>query len=162
MALRRSTPLVVATALVVVLAGCGNAASPIPAAASATAPASAAASAPAGSGAAGTPISVEVKEWSVTPASKTATAGSIVFNVKNAGAAVHEFVVVKTDLKADALPVTGSTIDETKLTPVDEIEDIAIGATPSLTVTLTPGHYVLLCNIETHYGLGMRSDFDVN
>ncbi|MDQ3127804.1 MAG: cupredoxin domain-containing protein [Chloroflexota bacterium] len=105
---------------------------------------------------------MELKEWSVTPASVTAKAGPITFNVKNAGAAVHEFVVVKTDLKAEALPVSGTKIDESALTPVDEIEDIAVGATPTLTVTLAAGHYVLLCNIETHFGLGMRSDFDVN
>ena len=70
--------------------------------------------------------------------------------------------LAKTDLKAEALPVSGSKIDESALTPVDEIEDIAVGATPTLTVTLAAGHYVLLCNIETHFGLGMRSDFDVN
>jgi uncharacterized cupredoxin-like copper-binding protein len=169
-------PLVVATALVSVLAACGGGGSAAPSSAPATAAgspaASGAASAPASSpsasgaaasgAAAGAPIAVEVKEWAVTPASKTATAGSIVFNVKNAGSAVHEFVVVKTDLKADALPVSGSTVDETKVTVVDEIEDIAVGATPSLTVTLAAGHYALICNVETHYGLGMHSDFDVS
>ncbi len=146
--------LAVATSLVVVLSACAAAATPSPAASVAASVAA--------STAAGGPISVELKEWSVTPASVTAKAGPITFNVKNAGAAVHEFVVVKTDLKAEALPVSGTKIDESALTPVDEIEDIAVGATPTLTVTLAAGHYVLLCNIETHFGLGMRSDFDVN
>ena len=74
---------------------------------------------------------------------------------------MHEFVVVKTDLKADALPIVDNKIDESALTPVDEVEDIAVGGTPSLTVDLAAGHYVLLCNIETHYGLGMHADFTV-
>ena len=52
-------------------------------------------------------------------------------------------------------------IDESVLTPVDEIEDIAVGATPTLTVDLAAGHYVLLCNIETHYAQGMHADLDV-
>lgn len=146
--------LAVATGLVVVLSACGAAATPSPAASVAASVAA--------STAAGGPISVELKEWAVTPESVTAKAGAITFNVKNAGTKVHEFVVVKTDLKAEALPVSGSKIDESALTPVDEIEDIAVGATPTLTVTLAAGHYVLLCNIETHFGLGMRSDFDVN
>lgn len=146
--------LAVATSLVVVLSACAAAATPGPAASVAASVAA--------STAAGGPISVEMKEWAVTPTSVTAKAGTITFNVKNAGTTVHEFVVVKTDLKAAALPVSGSKIDESALTPVDEIEDIAVGATPTLTVTLAAGHYVLLCNIETHFGLGMRSDFDVS
>ena len=107
-------------------------------------------------------VAVELSDFKVVPAPATASAGSVTFNVANKGATIHEFVVVKTDLKADALPVVDNKIDESALTPVDEIEDIAIGATPTLTVDLAAGHYVLLCNIETHYGLGMHADFDVN
>ena len=110
---------------------------------------SSAASAPAGSAAAGS-VAVELSEWQVVPASASASAGSVTFAVANKGTMIHEFVVVKTDLKADALPVVDHKIDESTLTPVDEIEDIEVAATPSLTVDLTAGHYVLLCNIETH------------
>jgi uncharacterized cupredoxin-like copper-binding protein len=131
-----------------VAAGCGGtAASP-----------SAAASASAAAGS----IAVELSEWKVVPTPATATAGSVTFAVTNAGSQTHEFVVVQTDMKADALPVTGGKIDESALTPVDEIEDIAAGATPSLTVDLAAGHYVLLCNIETHYEQGMHADLDVS
>jgi uncharacterized cupredoxin-like copper-binding protein len=31
----------------------------------------------------------------------------------------------------------------------------------SVTVNLTPGHYVVMCNIEAHYKAGMYADFDV-
>ena len=68
----------------------------------------------------------------------------------------------QTDTKASALPVVDNKIDESALTPVDEIEDIAVGASPTLDVTLEAGHYVLLCNIETHYEQGMQADFDVS
>jgi uncharacterized cupredoxin-like copper-binding protein len=122
---------------------------------------SAAPSAPAGSAAAGS-VAVELSEYKVAPASATAAAGSVTFAVANKGTMIHEFVVVKTDLKADALPVVDHKIDESTLTPVDEIEDIEVAATPSLTVDLAAGHYVLLCNIETHYEQGMHADFDVN
>jgi uncharacterized cupredoxin-like copper-binding protein len=112
--------------------------------------------------ASGASIAVELSEWKVVPAAATAAAGPVTFAVTNAGTQVHEFVVVKTDLKADALPVADNKIDESTLTPVDEIEDIAAGASPTLDVTLDAGHYVLLCNIETHYEQGMRADFDVS
>lgn len=107
-------------------------------------------------------VAVDLSEWKVVPATATAAAGSVTFAVANKGTMIHEFVVVKTDLKADALPVVDNKIDESTLTPVDEIEDIAAAATPTLTVDLAAGHYVLLCNIETHYEQGMRADFDVN
>ena len=139
--------VIAVSALGLVAAGCGSASSS-PSAASAAAP-------PAGS------IPVTLTEWSVTPASATAPAGSVTFAVTNSGTQVHEFVVVKTDSKADALAVVENKIDESVLTPVDEIEDIAVGASPTLTVDLAAGHYVLLCNIETHYAQGMHADLDV-
>lgn len=118
--------------------------------------ASAAPSAAAGS------VAVELNEWTVVSTPATASAGPVTFAITNTGAQLHEFVVVQTDLKADALPVADGKIDESTLTPVDEIEDIEAGATPTLSVDLAAGHYVLLCNIETHYEQGMRADFDVN
>jgi uncharacterized cupredoxin-like copper-binding protein len=117
---------------------------------------------PAASPSAGGSVAVELNEWKVVPASATAAAGPVTFAVTNKGTTIHEFVVVKTDLKADALPVVDHKIDESTLTPVDEIEDIEAGASPTLDVTLEAGHYVLLCNIETHYEQGMHADFDVN
>jgi uncharacterized cupredoxin-like copper-binding protein len=132
----------------VVTAGCASAG---------TSPSAAPSAAASASAAAGGQV-----EWKVVPAPATGSAGSVTFAVKNAGTQVHEFVVVKTDLKADALPVVDHKIDESTLTPVDEIEDIAAAATPTLAVDLDAGHYVLLCNIETHYEQGMHADFDVN
>jgi uncharacterized cupredoxin-like copper-binding protein len=145
MRIRRMLAVAAVATIAVIAAGCGAAATPSPAA----------------SVAAGT-IAVELKEWSVTASSATAPAGSVTFNVTNSGTAVHEFVVVKTDTKAADLPVADGKIDESALTPVDEIEDIAVGATPSLTVDLDAGHYVLLCNIEGHYSQGMHADLDVS
>jgi uncharacterized cupredoxin-like copper-binding protein len=49
--------------------------------------------------------------------------------------------------------------DTAGLTVVDEVEDIAVGATPSLTVDLPAGHYVVICNLPAHYAGGMHTDF---
>ena len=141
-------------------AGCASgAASPSAAPTASAAPAQSAS--PALSAAAGS-VAVELSEWKVVPASATAVAGPVTFAVTNKGTQVHEFVVVKTDTKASALPVVDHKVDESSLTAVDEIEDIAVGASPTLDVTLEAGHYVLLCNIESHFEQGMYADFDVS
>ena len=35
------------------------------------------------------------------------------------------------------------------------------GQTRTLTLKLTPGHYVLLCNLPAHYKAGQHADFTV-
>jgi uncharacterized cupredoxin-like copper-binding protein len=71
---------------------------------------------------------------------------------------VHEFVVVKTNLAATGLPVQGDAVVEDGLDRIGEQEDIAVGATPSLVLTLPAAHYVVFCNVEGHYAAGMRAD----
>jgi len=116
-------------------------------------------------------VQVTLQEWAVVPASSSAVAGQLTFQVRNSGPAdVHEFVVLKTDLDPGSLPVDANgavTESGTGIEVIDEIEDIPVGETQDLTVALTAGKYVLLCNIysvdekEAHYKLGMRVAFDV-
>ena len=83
----------------------------------------------------------------------------------------HEFVVFKTDLAPDALPTgeDGSVDEEGEGVELkDEIEDIAVGDTPTLTLDLDAGSYVFICNIVddgrrrvSHYQQGMRVAFTV-
>jgi uncharacterized cupredoxin-like copper-binding protein len=119
----------------------------------------------------GTTVDVTVQEFAVLPATDSAPAGDVTFNVTNTGPEdTHEFVVFKTDLAPDALPTApdGSVDEEGEgVELIDEIEDIAVGDTPTLTVSLDAGSYVLICNIvedegdETivHYQQGMRTGF---
>jgi len=118
-----------------------------------------------------TTVDVTVQEFQVAPATSSASPGEITFTVTNDGPKdVHEFVVVKTDLAPDALPTDANgAVDESGagIEPVDEIEDIAVDATESVTVNLESGSYVLMCNIydkaekESHYQQGMRTGFTV-
>ena len=130
--------------------------------------------APAGDGgspAAGQAIDVTLQEWAVVPASESVAAGDVTVSLSNTGPEdIHEFVVLKTDLDAGALPVddTGAVSEEGEgITVVDEIEDIPVGESQDLSVSLDAGHYVLLCNIysedeqEAHYTQGMRTNFTV-
>ena len=107
-------------------------------------------------------VAVELIEGKVTPDPASAPAGPITFALKNIGMNVHEFVVIKTDMKADALPVTDGVVDESALTVVGQVENIALRATPTLDVELAAGHYALICNIKDHYGAGMHADFEAS
>lgn len=119
----------------------------------------------------GTDIDVTLQEFSVIPETDSVEAGEITFNVENVGPDdVHEFVIVKTELEPDALPTLGDgSVDETGVgvEVIDEIEDLPVGETQSLTVDLEAGAYVLICNIydeaenEAHYAEGMRTAFTV-
>jgi uncharacterized cupredoxin-like copper-binding protein len=121
--------------------------------------------------AAATTVDITLQEWAVVAAQDSVGAGSVTFKVVNTGPEdIHEFVILRTDLDAGALPIddAGAVTEEGEgIEVVDEIEDIPVGETMELTATLAAGSYVLLCNIysaeeeEAHYKLGMRTGFTV-
>ena len=116
------------------------------------------------------PISATVKEWDITLSSTNIKAGDVTFNIKNDGDVDHEFVVVKTDLAPDALPVTDTgEVDEegAGIEAIGELEDILVGTTDgTLTLTLPAGKYVAFCNVNAddnvHYQKGMHLAFTVS
>lgn len=91
------------------------------------------------------------------------TPGVVTFDVHNAAddRTVHEFVVLKTAVADDALPVQKSQVPERKFRKVGEVEDIMPGTSKRLTVKLGPGHYVLICNKPAHYSMGMHASLTV-
>lgn len=126
---------------------------------------------PGGTAGGGTEVDVTLQEFSVVPDTDSVEAGEITFKVENVGPDdVHEFVILKTELEPDALPtVADGSVDEegAGIEVIDEIEDIAVGDTQSVTVDLEAGSYVLICNIydetenEAHYAEGMWTAFTV-
>ena len=166
MTLARTRPMVAALAVALVsVTGCtGGGSSPSAStAAGATASASTAADA--------NVVEVTLVEWGVVPSIESTPSGDVTFQVTNEGPAdVHEFVVLKTDLDPAELPTDEQgavTEDGEGIEVIDEIEDIPVGETQELAVTLEAGSYVLLCNIysedenEAHYAEGMRIAFAV-
>ena len=133
---------------------------------------SAAATSPSAGGGEGTTVAVTLQEWAVVPAADSAPAGEITFQLTNDGPAdVHEFVVLKTDLDPAELPVDADGVVSEAgegIEVIDEVEDLPVGESQDLTVTLEAGSYVLLCNIwsedesEAHYRMGMRIAFTVD
>ena len=108
-------------------------------------------------------VNVTMTDYQMELSADSVAAGEVTFKIQNASEmTIHEFVVVQSDLQATEIPVGEDLlVDESLFTPVDEVEDIPAGESAELTVTLTPGHYVLLCNIAGHYQLGMHADFNV-
>jgi len=117
----------------------------------------------------GTTIDVTLQEFAVVVAETSVPAGEVTFAITNEGPDdVHEFVIFRTDLDVSELPTDeNGVVDETAdgVEVVDEVEDMAVGDSAELTVTLEAGSYALVCNIydedegEAHYQMGMRTAF---
>jgi len=109
-------------------------------------------------------VGVTLADFSVTPDENSASAGDVTFDVTNDAEQSHEFVVIKTDLAEDQLPLDDEGVDESAdgVEVVDEIEDVGGGSEQSLTVNLDAGSYVLICNLPGHYAQGMHAAFTVS
>ncbi|HWO69363.1 MAG TPA: hypothetical protein VNP94_01195 [Actinomycetota bacterium] len=122
-------------------------------------------------GGAETTVDVTLREFSVEPAQASAPAGTVTFQIRNEGPNdAHEFVVIRTDLAPDQLPTDDRGVvqeDAPGIDVVDEVEEIPVGGSATLSVDLDAGSYVLICNIydeeeqEAHYSQGMRTAFTV-
>ncbi len=131
-------------------------------------------SSPAGS--AGTTVTATLKEWDIQLSSATVDAGDITINLTNDGDKEHEFIVRRTDLQADSLPLVDSgedagRVDEEspELSEAGNPSEVAVVPSGSdglsLRLNLEPGHYVLFCNLHVedlfHYTEGMHVDLTV-
>jgi uncharacterized cupredoxin-like copper-binding protein len=115
-----------------------------------------------------TNVDVSLAEWSVTPSTETTTEGAIRFTLLNTGTAPHQFVVVKSDLPPEQLPVADGKVVESQVNIVDKVEAFAPASSQTLTLDLTPGKYLLICNLTerppggrpiSHYQEGMVAFF---
>ena len=113
----------------------------------------------------GTPVAVTAADTSATAQTLTVDpitvkAGPVTFTFKNTGNRQHEMIVLKTDEAFDQLKV-GADNKVSEDASVGEISETDAGKTVTKSFDLAAGSYVLVCNIEKHYGQGMRSAFTV-
>lgn len=130
-------------------------------------------------------ITATLSEWSIDLSTVSAPSGRVTLSITNSSTTVHEFLVIRTDMMAGSLPLRdhridvdamggpmGSGMDMPGMSPasdmehpsgtVGSVEDIAAGATTELVLdNLEAGHYVVVCDIETHYEQGMWADLTV-
>lgn len=107
-------------------------------------------------------VKVALSEWAVKPASAAVKAGKVEFEVTNTGATPHELMIAKTEVAHDKLEKAAGIADETKYKPLARTKQLNGGQKEEISADLTPGKYVLLCNVSGHYDLGMHTAFTVN
>jgi uncharacterized cupredoxin-like copper-binding protein len=103
-------------------------------------------------------VPVNLNEFNILPSKQAAPAGKVTFVLSNSGKKTHEFVVIKTAKPAGNL-LKGEEADEAGA--VGEVGELKPGHAKKLTLTLSKGHYALLCNLPGHYMGGQFADFYV-
>jgi uncharacterized cupredoxin-like copper-binding protein len=105
----------------------------------------------------GQPLRVKVADFAIK-APKHIAAGDVVLDVRNAGPATHELILVRADGGKLPLRRDNLTIDEDALEPrtVSVLEDDHPGTERMWRVRLEPGRYELFCNMSGHYLGGMH------
>jgi uncharacterized cupredoxin-like copper-binding protein len=107
-------------------------------------------------------VVAELADNKITVNVPSAKAGKIKIGVRNVGTMEHSFEVLKTDFAPDKVPVDGAAAKAKEDGKVGEIKSIAAGKSAAVTLDLTPGKYVFICNIAGHYQLGMHTGFTVD
>ena len=112
----------------------------------------------------GPQVRVALRDFQIGTSAATVRAGTVTFDVSSEGPTTHEFVVVRTELAPQSLPLSSDGItvneDSLQLTHVGEVSDVDIDTSDTLTLHLAPGHYVLFCNLEGHYLAGMHTSLN--
>ena len=121
-------------------------------------------------------ISMDDQGGTYTMAASPASiaAGSVTFDISNEGLIAHEFKVVKLneagmgadlanlETEAGLVSETGNMVDGVGTVLGSLLEaDLPADGSDELTLDLEAGEYMLLCNVATHYQLGMWSEFTV-
>src|SRR5438552_11280254 len=117
---------------------------------------------PAADAPSGSQVVAELADYKITVNVPSVKAGTIKIGARNLGTMEHSFQVLKTDLPPDKIPVDGASAKAKEDGKIGEIASIPAGKSAAVTVELTPGKYVFICNVAGHYQLGMHTGFTVD
>ncbi|MBI4570393.1 MAG: hypothetical protein HY723_00450 [Chloroflexi bacterium] len=112
-----------------------------------------------------TATQITLNDWSITGEGGgplSAQAGEVAFEIENVGAQPHEFVVIATDTDPADLPVDAGLVDEGAAgVLIGRTPLIGAGNSDVLRLELEAGTYAVICNVLTHYELGMYTSLTV-
>ena len=129
-------------------------------------------------GAIGNTANVTLQEYSIVAQQGVVKSGKVKFEVHNAGSMTHELVIFRA-ANAASLPKVkkagersiGAINEEAvaEANKMGETGDVTVGSTVTKTLVLTPGTYVMFCNIDSksggvvfnHYTHGMVASLTV-
>jgi uncharacterized cupredoxin-like copper-binding protein len=113
-----------------------------------------------------TRMTITLADYTITPETPSVPAGDVTFDVVNTGDETHEMIVFKSDKDITSLPMSATSKNEVDEDQVGEyiggFEEVQPATGANGTLVLTPGHYILLCNLSKHYESGMVTTLDVN
>jgi uncharacterized cupredoxin-like copper-binding protein len=107
-------------------------------------------------------VPVTEKDFRISAPAQVA-AGDVSLAVRNRGPISHELIIVKEGTAPLPLRGDGLTVDEdaVEARTALAVEPQQAGTQTVARVHLTPGRYVLFCNMAGHYLGGMRAELDV-
>ncbi|HET7485329.1 MAG TPA: plastocyanin/azurin family copper-binding protein, partial [Solirubrobacterales bacterium] len=114
----------------------------------------------------GKTVEIKMGDYFFAPKDGSAQAGPTVIEAPNEGSVEHELVVFKTNMDPAKLPTEANgEVNEEKMDKIaesaGEIADVEAGDTKSGNFELTPGKYVIFCNLPGHYAQGMYGTLTV-
>jgi uncharacterized cupredoxin-like copper-binding protein len=113
---------------------------------------------------AATVVPITERDFKISAPRHDLAAGRVDFAVSNRGPDAHEFIVVREIDTALPMRSDGLTVSEEALEHYEagSLEPGEPGHVRNLEVNLTPGRYVLLCNMSGHFMGGMHTQVEVH
>jgi len=114
----------------------------------------------------GNALELKMDDYFFDPKNGSAAAGPTTIEAPNEGSVEHELVVFKTNMDPAELPTEANgDVNEEKMDKVaesaGEVPDVEPGESKSGSFELTPGKYVIFCNLPGHYAQGMYGTITV-
>jgi uncharacterized cupredoxin-like copper-binding protein len=100
-------------------------------------------------------VNVTLGEMYVRPSRTTISAGKVTFAAKNVGMLQHELMIERAPVKMSS---PGHPVEDAAMGMIDDMGHMGTG---KMTLKLTPGTYVLFCNVSGHYAAGQHTLFTV-